>query len=88
MLRIVDWSISKRQCRAVTEFLERSAFPEEAEKAAFEVLAAIRARGDEAVAEYVAKFEGAKLQPKQLRVSAAEMRDVDAAARSRTPTPA
>ena len=79
MLRIVDWSISKRQSRAITEFLERSAFPEEAERAAFEVLAAIRARGDEAVAEYVAKFEGAKLQPKQFRVSAAEMKNVDAA---------
>ena len=79
MLRIVDWSISKRQNRAVTEFLERSAFPEEAERAAFEVLAAIRARGDEAVAEYVAKFEGAKLRPKQFRVSAAEMEKVDAA---------
>lgn len=79
MLRIVDWSVSKRQNRAVTEFLERSAFPEEAERAAFEVLAAIRARGDEAVAEYVAKFEGAKLSPKQFRVSAAEMKNVDAA---------
>ena len=79
MLRIVDWSVSKRQNRAVTEFLERSAFPEEAERAAFEVLSAIRARGDEAVAEYVAKFEGAKLQPKQFRVSAAEMKNVDAA---------
>ena len=79
MLRIVDWSVSKRQNRAVTEFLERSAFPEEAERAAFEVLAAIRARGDEAIAEYVAKFEGAKLHPKQFRVSAAEMENVDAA---------
>lgn len=79
MLRIIDWSVSKRQCRAVAEFLERSAFPEEAESAAFEVLAAIRARGDEAVAEYVAKFEGAKLHPKQFRVSAAEMKNVDAA---------
>ena len=79
MVRIVDWSVSKRQNRAVTEFLERSAFPEEAEKAAFEVLSAIRARGDEAVAEYVAKFEGAKLQPKQFRVSASEMKNVDAA---------
>lgn len=79
MLRIVDWSVSKRQNRAVTEFLERSAFPEEAERAAFEVLSAIRARGDEAVVEYVAKFEGAKLQPKQFRVSAAEMEKVDAA---------
>jgi histidinol dehydrogenase len=62
----------------VTEFLERSAFPEEAERAAYEVLAAIRARGDEAVAEYVAKFEGAKLQPEDFRVSAAEMAGVDA----------
>ncbi len=79
MVRIVDWSVKKRQCRAVAEFLERSAFPEEAEKAASEVLAAIRARGDEAVAEYVAKFEGARLQPKQFRVSAAEMEKVDAA---------
>ena len=43
------------------------------------MLSAIRARGDEAVAEYVAKFEGAKLQPKQFRVSAAEMKNVDAA---------
>lgn len=79
MVRIVDWSVKKRQCRAVAEFLERSAFPEEAEKAASEVLAAIRARGDEAVAEYVAKFEGARLQPKQFQVSAAEMEKVDAA---------
>jgi histidinol dehydrogenase len=79
MVKIVDWSISKRQNRIVTEFLERSAFPEEAEKAAFEVLADIRSRGDEAVADYVAKFEGAKLQPKQFRVSATEMKNVDAA---------
>ena len=79
MLRIADWSVSKRQNRAVTEFLERSAFPEEAERAAFEVLAGVRARGDEAVAEYVAKFEGAKLLPKRFRVSADEMERVDAA---------
>ena len=79
MLRIVEWSAAKRQSRAVTEFLERSAFPDEAEKAAFEVLSDIRARGDEAVAEYVAKFEGAKLSPKQFRVSPSEMKKVDAA---------
>ena len=79
MLRIVDWSVKKRQSRAVTAFLERSAFPEEAEKAAAEVLAAIRARGDAAVAEYVAKFEGAKLAPGAFRVSTAELKKVDAA---------
>ena len=36
MLRIVDWSEKKRQSKIVTAFLERSAFPEEAEKAAKE----------------------------------------------------
>jgi histidinol dehydrogenase len=59
--------------------LARSAFPAEAETAASAVLAAIRARGDAAVAEYVAKFEGAKLAPAQFRVSAAELKKVDAA---------
>ena len=79
MVKIVEWSEKKRQGRTVTAFLERSAFPEEAEKAAAEVLAAIRARGDAAVAEYVAKFEGAKLAPSAFRVSAAELKKVDAA---------
>ena len=79
MLKIVEWSEKKRQSRTVAAFLERSAFPEEAEKAAAEVLAAIRARGDAAVAEYVAKFEGAKLAPSAFRVSAAELKKVDAA---------
>lgn len=78
MLKIVEWSIGRKQAGCVTEFLERSAFPEEAERAAYEVLAAIRARGDEAVAEYVAKFEGAKLRPNDFRVSPAEMAGVDA----------
>ena len=79
MLRVVDWSEKNRQSKAVTSFLERSAFPEEAEKAASEVLAAIRAKGDAAVAEYVAKFEGAKLSPRQFRVSDAELKRVDGA---------
>ena len=79
MLRIVDWSVSKRCNRIVTEFLERTAFPEEAERAAFDVLADIRARGDDAVADYVARFEGARLTPKQFRVSSSEMKKVDAA---------
>ena len=58
MLRTVEWSASKPQSKIVTKFLERSAFPEEAEKAASVVLAAIRKDGDAAVARYVAKFEG------------------------------
>ena len=69
MVRIVKWSAQRPQSKVVTRFLARSAFPEEAEKAAAEVLAAIRAEGDAAVARYVAKFEGARLTPKRFRVS-------------------
>ncbi len=81
MLRIVEWTAAKSQAKTVTRFLERSAFPEEAERAASEVLAAIRAEGDAAVARYVEKFEGAKLSPKKFRVSDAEL----AAAEAKTP---
>ncbi|MCQ2388125.1 MAG: histidinol dehydrogenase [Kiritimatiellae bacterium] len=73
MIRIVDWSEKKKESRAVTAFLRRSAFPEDAERAAAEVLAAIRADGDAAVAKYVEKFEGAKLSPRRFRVSEKEL---------------
>ena len=42
----------------IEKFNARPAFPEEAEKAAAEVLAAIKKDGDKAVRAYVAKFEG------------------------------
>ena len=54
---------------AVARFNERSAFPEEAEDAARAVLDDIRSRGDKAVAEAVAKFEGAKLAPRDFRLA-------------------
>lgn len=73
MIRILDWSAEKPENKHVTRFLARSAFPDEAEKAAAEVLAAIRAEGDRAVARYVAKFEGAALTPKRFRVTEAEL---------------
>ena len=73
MIRIVEWSAEKPQSKVVTKFLARSAFPEEAEKAAAEVLAAIRAEGDAAVARFVEKFEGAKLAPRRFRVTEAEL---------------
>ena len=82
MLRIAEWSAARPQSKVVERFLERSAFPEEAEKAAAEVLAAIRAEGDRAVARYVEKFEGAKLSPKRFRVADAEL----AAAEAQVPT--
>ena len=79
MIRIVEWAAAKPQSKIVTKFLARSAFPEEAEKAAAEVLAAIRAEGDAAVARYVAKFEGAHLTPKRFRVTDKELAAAEAA---------
>ena len=55
MIRIVETG-DKR----IEKFNARPAFPEEAEKAAAEVLSAIRREGDRAVRRYVAKFEGFK----------------------------
>lgn len=65
--------------KAVAKFNAREAFPEEAEQVAAAVLADIRRRGDKAVAEAVAKFEGAKLTPKQFRVSEKELAAAEAA---------
>ena len=46
--------------RRIAAFNARPAFPDEAEKAAAAALADIRARGDRAVLDLVAKFEGFK----------------------------
>ena len=78
MIRIAD-SASP----AVARFCARPAFPEEAETAAAEVLAAIRKDGDAAVAKYVAKFEGAKLSAKRFRVGESEIE----AAAAKVPPP-
>lgn len=63
MIRIV-----KSSDKRVEQFNARPAFPEEAEKAAFEVLADIKAKGEKAVLEYVRKFEG--YAGKELKVTA------------------
>ena len=69
MIRIV-----KPENRLVSKFNARPAFPEEAEKAAAAALAEIRARGDAAVMELVAKFEGfAAKSAKALRVDLAKV---------------
>ena len=65
MVRIVEAGDPR-----VARFNARPAFPEEAEAAAAAALADIRARGDRAVAELVAKFEGARLRPSQFAVTA------------------
>lgn len=56
--------------REAARFNARPAFPEKAEIAAAAVLADVRRRGDAAVADAVAKFEGAKLKPSQFRLPA------------------
>lgn len=63
MIRIV-----RKDDRAVAKFNARPAFPAEAEEAAATVLADIRKRGDRAVADAVAKFEGARLKPSEFLV--------------------
>ena len=53
MIRIVEAGDAR-----VAKFNARPAFPEEAEKAAAEVLAEIKRGGDAAVISAVAKYEG------------------------------
>ena len=64
MIRIVENGDSR-----IEKFCARPAFPEEAEKTATTVLADIKKRGDKAVAEAVAKFEGAKIPPSKFLVA-------------------
>lgn len=63
--------------KKISEFNARPAFPEEAEKAAFKVLAEIRRDGDKAVAKYVRKFEGAKLEPSSFLVNETDFTSID-----------
>jgi histidinol dehydrogenase len=72
VIRIVD-QFDKR----VEAFNRRPAFPEVAEKAAFEVLADVRRHGDRAVAKYVRKFEGAKLSAKDFLVGECDFSKLD-----------
>jgi histidinol dehydrogenase len=67
-VRIVKWSPNRPSDTAVA-FLNRPAFAPEAEAVAREVLARIKEKGDEAVAEYVRKFDGAELVPGKFAVS-------------------
>ncbi|MBR2983750.1 MAG: histidinol dehydrogenase [Kiritimatiellae bacterium] len=74
MIRIVKTGDGR-----IEEFNARPAFPQEAEDAAFKVLAEIRRDGDRAVRKYVAKFEGYK--GKDLKVDVGEL-DISAKIRA------
>ena len=62
------------QSDVVDAFMMRPPTEKKAEEAARTVLQAIRERGDEAVLEYIEKFDGARLEADQLKVTRAEMR--------------
>lgn len=68
---IERWTPGQPNAR-VEDFLTRPAFDAAAEESARKVLADIRERGDEAVAEYVRKFDGADLRPGQFLVTPEE----------------
>ena len=70
-VKIVKWSPS-RPSDVVSAFLNRPAFAPEAETVAREALAQIRERGDEAVAEYVRKYDGSDLPAGNFAVSQEE----------------
>ena len=63
---------------AVKALYERPAFPPEAEESARNIIAAVRERGDEAVAEFAEKFDHVKLVPEQFRLPLSEARKIAA----------
>lgn len=81
-IAIVAWA-PDNPTPEVTAFLRRPAIDEKAEAVAREILADVRRRGDEAVAEYVRRFDGAKLAPAQFLVQHLELN----AARGQVDTP-
>jgi len=71
-VKILKWTPGKRNA-AIAAFLRRPAFDAEAEEAAQEVLADVRANGNKAVARYVHAFDGAKLRTADFRVDRTEL---------------
>lgn len=82
-IRVVNWSPS-RKSKAVESFLKRPAFVPEAEKVAAEMLADICERGETAVLDAVAKFDGVPLKASELRVTDAEFAAAEADVPART----
>ena len=64
---------SKAFATELAAFCHEAAVPAEITAAVAEILADVRRRGDEAVAYYAAKFDGAKLRPRDFRVKGSEL---------------
>ena len=67
-IKITSWTSKGKKNSVVERFLSRPAFSADAEVAARTVLEDIAQRGDVAVCEYAAKFDGIALKPQQLLV--------------------
>jgi histidinol dehydrogenase len=74
---IVAWTPAAQP--VIDGFFARPAFPEHAERAAREILADVRLRGDAAVVDAIRRFDGAELAPSRLRVSDADIEAARAA---------
>ena len=72
-VKIVRWSPSVGNA-PVEALLHRPAFDPEAERVACEVIDAIRAEGDAAVARYIKQFDGAAVAPDKFRVTSDEIK--------------
>ena len=64
---------SKAFTTELADFCRGAAVPAEITDAVSGILGDVRARGDEAVAYYAAKFDGAKLRPRDFRVKSSEL---------------
>jgi len=73
-IRMVEWTPGVPN-KVVSAFLKRPAFEEKADLVARDVLADIRKRGDAAVLEYAAKFDGSALTARTMKVSQKEKLD-------------
>ena len=81
-LKLCKWSVRTAN-REVETFLARPAFSPEAEAAASQLLADIRARGDAAVVDAAKRFDGVALKAAQLRVTSDELKAAAQAVPSR-----
>jgi histidinol dehydrogenase len=82
MIEIVSYQPGVRDAKLDAILARSSEFTPEIEAVVREIVAAVRARGDEALAEYTRKFDGVDLQPEGFRVPEAE---IDAAYRAVDP---
>jgi len=71
-ITLVKWTPDKTP-RVITTFFARAAIDPGAEQTAQRILADVRGRGNRALVDYAAKFDGAHLTPATIRVRSAEI---------------